>query len=110
MVVADYVEKIHMSLFVRVLNRDITPAEVTVKVLQNKIGEIIAIIPIGDLLEMGDDERQLRQDLKYASIEVYQSGNLLRSGIIKDVIPASVGKVDGFYKLIGEDEFGRLSA
>lgn len=97
-----------MSLIVRIRNRDIVPVDCRLTIPQNKVADIEFVIPVSSLLAPGDSERDLRFSLKFEAMQIYVGNVLVRSGVISDVIPAAVGKNDGYFKVVATDEFGRL--
>ncbi|MCA9915238.1 MAG: hypothetical protein KC496_17915, partial [Anaerolineae bacterium] len=97
-----------MSVTVRLLNRDIPAEQVKINIQQNKIGTIKCSIPIVDYLTEYGGFTAARNAMRYQAIAVYQDGSLIRSGVVKEVIPASMGKLPGYAEVVAEDEFGWL--
>lgn len=95
------------NLIVRVGNRDIAPVDCTINIKQSEIGDISCTVANESLVQ-GTSESVARRALKFQDIAIYSDGTLLRSGYIKDVTPAMVGKAQGFFRITAEDEIGRL--
>lgn len=98
-----------MSLWARIYNRDVPLLKCKIGTFQNKAGTIDLVVPIVPFMQGFSSERVLRETLRYQNVEIYNGDVLVKSGYIKDVLPATAGKVNGFLAISCDDEVGKLS-